>query len=142
MVVIFAFSGQSGSQSNRLSNKVEMKVENMVPKTKAIIGATEKQKVNAVRKLAHLCLFAGLGLLSIFLFKVFNVKKQILSAGFFCFIYACIDEFHQIYIPGREGKVTDVAIDLIGAAAGMILALLITLAYSAKNNWVNLRGTK
>jgi VanZ family protein len=29
--------------------------------------------------------------------------------------YACTDEFHQLFVPGRAGLITDVLIDSIGA---------------------------
>ena len=38
--------------------------------------------------------------------------------------YAATDEFHQIFVPGRAGMVTDVMIDSSGALAGILLAAL------------------
>ncbi len=31
--------------------------------------------------------------------------------------YACTDEFHQLFVPGRAGRVSDVLIDSVGVAA-------------------------
>ena len=42
------------------------------------------------------------------------------SAFVFSFIFAVSDEFHQYFIFGREGKISDIGIDVIG----IILALL------------------
>lgn len=39
------------------------------------------------------------------------------------FLYACTDEFHQLFVPGRAGQVTDVLIDSSGAFL-LTLALL------------------
>ncbi len=41
-----------------------------------------------------------------------------------CAIFAMSDEFHQTFIAGRTGRVTDVLIDLVGAAAGSGLMLI------------------
>lgn len=32
--------------------------------------------------------------------------------------YACTDEFHQSFVPGREGMVSDVVVDCAGATLG------------------------
>ena len=35
--------------------------------------------------------------------------------------FACSDEFHQLYVPGRNGCVTDVLIDCVGILIGIII---------------------
>jgi VanZ family protein len=40
-------------------------------------------------------------------------------------LYACTDEWHQTFVPGREGRLTDVLIDTVGAVAGLSLWFLI-----------------
>lgn len=39
----------------------------------------------------------------------------------FTFLYACTDEFHQLFVPGRAGMFTDVLIDSSGALVLTIL---------------------
>jgi VanZ family protein len=39
--------------------------------------------------------------------------------------YASTDEFHQLFVPGREGAVRDVAIDSCGAAFGIGLIYIV-----------------
>lgn len=39
--------------------------------------------------------------------------------------YAATDEFHQSFVPGRQGQATDVLIDATGAALGLILFWII-----------------
>lgn len=41
----------------------------------------------------------------------------------FCILYAASDEFHQLFVPGRAGLVTDVCIDSAGALLGILLFL-------------------
>ena len=38
-----------------------------------------------------------------------------------CFLYACSDEFHQLFVPDRAGLFTDVLVD----TAGAVIALLV-----------------
>lgn len=38
-----------------------------------------------------------------------------------CGMYAALDEWHQTFVPGRGGKVSDVAIDVIGIAIAVWL---------------------
>ena len=42
----------------------------------------------------------------------------------FCFVYACTDEYHQTFVPGRAGAMIDVAVDLVGVLFGLALVLL------------------
>lgn len=58
-----------------------------------------------------------------------NERKRVeLISIIFTFLYACTDEFHQLFVPGREGKFLDVMIDTCGATAGvLVLTFLIYL---------------
>ena len=38
-------------------------------------------------------------------------------------LYAATDEFHQSFTPGRTPRVTDVMIDAVGAAMGMVVVI-------------------
>jgi len=44
----------------------------------------------------------------------------------FSLTYAFSDEFHQRFVPGREGKLSDVAIDLIGIGLAVIVVAFIS----------------
>jgi VanZ family protein len=44
----------------------------------------------------------------------------VLSIGL-AMLYGATDEFHQTFVPGRRGRVTDVGLDGIGACAAMLL---------------------
>jgi hypothetical protein len=39
-------------------------------------------------------------------------------------VYAASDEFHQHFVPGREGSPLDVAIDAVGVAVGVLAVRL------------------
>jgi hypothetical protein len=66
-----------------------------------------------VKKLGHFVAYATLGLLA--LRAVLHWKRPYLTAIIIVFLYALSDEFHQTFIPGRNGTFVDVAIDMSGA---------------------------
>ena len=53
--------------------------------------------------------------------KMIEVKgvKRIVLALVICVLCAMLDEFHQLFVPGRAAQVKDVIIDSIGAIAGI-----------------------
>ena len=61
------------------------------------------------------------------LLKEYNIldKRMIIYSLIFCFIYACSDEMHQLFINGRSGEIRDVLIDSIGAFIGISLYYLV-----------------
>lgn len=40
------------------------------------------------------------------------------------FLYACSDELHQIFVPGRAGRFTDVLIDTTGGIIGIFIIMI------------------
>ncbi|MGV8147186.1 MAG: VanZ family protein [Alkaliphilus sp.] len=40
-----------------------------------------------------------------------------------CVLYAISDETHQIFVPGRSAQVSDILIDSVGAAVGILIYL-------------------
>lgn len=75
-----------------------------------------------VRKTAHFLEYMILGFLIINLIKDdLKLHQIILVAIFGVFIYACTDEFHQLFVSGRDGNFRDVLIDTCGGATSSIL---------------------
>ncbi|MBK8901086.1 MAG: VanZ family protein [Anaerolineaceae bacterium] len=66
-----------------------------------------------VKKAGHFVAYAGLALLA--LRAVWGGKRPYLAAILIVFLYSVSDEFHQTFIPGRNGTPVDVAIDMFGA---------------------------
>ena len=77
-----------------------------------------------IRKCAHFIEYLILGILVYNMFKSFNISDIILCSILLCALYACSDEIHQLFIQGREGKITDCLIDLIGSSTGILLIKL------------------
>ena len=91
-----------------------------------------------VRKTAHFTEYAILGALfylNVIQFPKFNRHpKKILLPIIFSFLYACTDEIHQIFVPGRSAQFRDVLIDTLGATFGCLLIhALLTLFTKLKS---------
>ena len=68
-----------------------------------------------VPKAAHIVEYAVLGTL---LAWALEGRRPWLAAGVAC-LFALSDEWHQSTVPGREGRVLDVAIDALGVVVGV-----------------------
>jgi len=74
-----------------------------------------------LRKIAHITEYAILTFLLIRASKNLPVVRHGKKWSFLtAFIYACSDEYHQLFVYGRHGSPADIAIDSIG----MILVIL------------------
>ncbi len=140
MVLIFCFSAADGEQSQQQSTVVTKIVTEVIG-----VEPTHKDFLKiefTVRKVAHLCLFAGLGFVFCGYFGEFQVtkKQRILFTGLSTMSYAAVDEIHQYFVPLRAARLYDVFIDtaggLIGAAVFLIVAFLIKLILKNKKKAV------
>lgn len=121
---IFGFSAQPADVSTETSNFV----------TKIILGLGDKVNMfhipseevarwcetlsMPVRKTAHMteyAVFYGTILLGLWGSGV-RGRRWPKLAFLLTVFYACTDEFHQLFVPGRAGRITDVLIDSAGAA--------------------------
>ena len=128
-IKIFILSSQNGDSSSNLSNETTRKIINVFERN--ITEADLAKKVQVwdpfIRKLAHCYLYALLGLLFMGMMETYDTTtvKKLIFSFFFTFIYSWTDEFHQMLIPGRSGRVSDVLIDSIGIIIGILLMCLI-----------------
>lgn len=53
------------------------------------------------------------------------IKYALAMSIFLSFLYACTDEIHQIFVPGRSAQFRDILIDTLGASIGTIITYLI-----------------
>lgn len=84
-----------------------------------------------VRKGAHFTEYLILYLLAYNLNKNYFNRKAKLYSIIVVFLYACSDEIHQFFIPGREMHIRDVIIDTSGGLFGY---LVISIKNKIKNN--------
>lgn len=123
MVMIFLLSNEEAVKSSKKSDGLIIRsVELFTGKS---LSVQEKEKVLRylvfpVRKCAHLSLYLILGILVISLLREYMVinNKLVFWALLICFLYACSDEIHQLFVPGRSGEVRDVLIDTLGSILG------------------------
>ena len=129
MCIIFAFSAQGEEESIAVSESFSYR---MVRSADSFFGLNwEDEKLHqiaaqiegAVRKAAHMAEFAILSiLLYIWLGKwQFTTNKKALLAMIATALYAASDEIHQLFVPGRAGRFTDVLIDSAGAILGVLV---------------------
>jgi VanZ family protein len=79
-------------------------------------------------KVAHVIEYAILGWL---IQRARGDKRVWWQSWLIAILYAATDEFHQSFTPGRHPRVTDVMIDAIGAAVGMVVAIRRTATNSS-----------
>ena len=134
--MIFKFSELSGLKSTKQSRGLTYNILKGLDGNKLSEKELEKltKKVNPiVRKVAHFSIYMILAIFTYMFIENLNIKsksekerlrKNILYTCIFCIIYAIFDEIHQIYVPGRTGKLIDVIIDTLGACMGITIILL------------------
>lgn len=74
-----------------------------------------------VRKGAHFTEYLILYLLAYNVNKFYFKRKAKLYSIIVVFLYACSDEIHQFFIPGREMHIRDVIIDTAGGLFGYLV---------------------
>lgn len=116
LLVIFLFSNQDGSTSTSLTNGILEKYLFFVDSDIFFM---------IIRKMAHITEYFILGILVLNFINEFKVDKKIIISILICFILASFDEFHQLFIPDRTGRLLDVFIDMIGASLGILILSLI-----------------
>ncbi|HDK7174800.1 TPA: VanZ family protein [Clostridium botulinum] len=119
MAIIFIFSNQPGESSN----KNNFFIADVLRRGKiTLFKHIDYNFFNfLIRKAAHITEYFILFMLLYLAFKKTFYKNPKIKAAIITVLYACTDEFHQLFIPGREGKVRDVLIDSIGVFIGLFL---------------------
>lgn len=151
MIVIFLFSSQPAEESSAESSRIVGMVLHFWETIRGIKFSAQEfalwaEKIHTpVRKLAHMTEYAVLSL-SIFIpsmaqhteglyilvdsekkkrmWKKAAWAKLVLVSMAVVLVYAATDEFHQLFVEGRSGKLTDVLIDGCGAILGIFAFLL------------------
>lgn len=127
MTVIFLFSAQPDTESSAISGHVSYRIVEVWNQTFQLDHTTAEMEQIAetieypVRKCAHMSEYAILALLFLQFLDAFGMKKKrAVIALVLTAVYASTDEFHQLFVPGRAGKVTDVLIDSTGALIALL----------------------
>lgn len=145
-LVIFVFSSFSAEGSSAQSSEVVELIVDSCFKDIESYPAEKQEELTSmltvtVRKGAHFSEYALLCMLAFSAF--FEVKRRFprwLLAVLFSFVYACTDEFHQLFVPGRAGMWSDVLIDTSGAVLGGAVACIISVTIAARRRLREDRG--
>lgn len=149
MIMIFRFSMDDASSSHELSS---MCVEIFDRAVLYLTGKDLKIAISAThyaylelffRKLAHMFIYFLLSINVMIVLFTFNMKMlpRMMISLLFCFIYACTDEFHQLFVDGRGASFFDTLFDSAGAFLGIIVALILyCIAYTLMTKYQKKKG--
>lgn len=143
MVLIFNFSSEDGVVSTGTSTGVTKaasqilfsEFEEMQPQQQNFIVEGLQ---HFVRKLAHFSIYMLLGVFSYaaMLLSLEKLRFKAPIALIVCAAYAVFDEIHQLFVPGRTAKITDVLIDTAGSLVGMLLLRIAILCWTYFRNLI------
>lgn len=131
-LIIFGFSAQNAEESGSLSQKISEKCVELLNSlsgrhwTQDFCSSLAEYFEHPVRKLAHFSEYACMGILVYVLWIQWmkrGARLYLLTAGW-VFVSAALDEFHQLFVPGRYGSVADVLLDTCGGVFGMLFCIL------------------
>lgn len=125
MIIVFWFSAQVGDDSSNISGNTLRKIITFLNSN---ISQVELERLvellqPVIRKLAHYTMYTIGG------FLIYNQQRQlknsnkrkIIQSGIIGIMYAITDEIHQLFVPGRSGRILDVGIDSLGVITGIII---------------------
>ncbi|WP_049895961.1 VanZ family protein [Oribacterium sp. NK2B42] len=142
MLAIFLMSSQPADDSTETSLRVGEAIGKIfVP---GYIGWSEEAQLefaenidHPVRKAAHATEYTILGILLFMTCREsfgMNLKASFKNAFLAGTAYAATDEFHQLFVPGRAGMVSDVLIDSLGVLFGCLLVSALCRILRKKRN--------
>ncbi len=133
MGLIFWFSAQEADVSTDMSYTIGYRVGEFFISDFDRWSQEEKlafaEKIDfPIRKSAHASEYAMLAVLLAGTYAVFGVggRRRYVSAWLITTAYAASDEFHQLFVPGRSGQISDVALDAAGALGGILFFLCVS----------------
>ena len=140
IVMIFHFSSQNDVQSTNTSNAVV----NLINE----IFSVDIEDATVIRKIAHATEFAILTLFSYIALSSTNKisnktsyaespvklmrsdnEMNIVFTLWFAILNAIFDEYHQLFVSGRDGAIKDVLIDLTGIITVLIIVRIVFTIY-------------
>ncbi len=129
LLMIFVFSAQEGEETYAVSQGL---LRTFVGKIVSLLPSLSPYGIeDDIRKYAHiveyLLLSAVFFLLSAVLFRKKRPLFHLAVSVLLCAAAAGLDEWHQTFVPGRNGSLHDVYIDALGFLPGALICFLICL---------------
>ncbi len=131
MYVIYALSDKTAVKSSIQSETLALRLVRLVTRFSSM---TDGDKVQLslilepyIRDIAHMAEYAILFILLYIAVRAFiscRYRTLLLSLAV-CFLYACTDEIHQYFVPGRAFELMDIGLDILGAGISAVLLLLL-----------------
>ena len=124
MVIIFYFSSMEADDSSGTSIPIAELVIEKIEQFMDITIAADSESYglvhHCVRKAGHFLEYMALGCTLVLPFAFicaenFYRLRVLFCSEVFAAFYACTDEFHQLFVEGRDGNFIDVDIDSLGA---------------------------
>lgn len=139
-MLIFRFSAQDSEESGALSRSISSMCVNMYNSFSGghMSGTRMEQLISKyegpIRKLAHFTEYACMGTLVYVLWVQWmkRGKRLYLLTVVWVAVSAAADEFHQLFVPGRDGNLADVCLDTFGGAAGLLFCILTGLLFARR----------
>lgn len=130
---IFSNSIQPAQQSDGMSGPITQWLQSAAT---ALFGNGDWVTSTLVRKTAHFVEYMGLGILLYQTARGFwgTRLRFVLSAAVAGLLTASVDETIQLFVEGRSGQLTDVALDFCGVLCGVWL-LYGMLSLLRRNKW-------
>ncbi|MBM6997235.1 VanZ family protein [Paenibacillus sp. DXFW5] len=141
MAILFAFSSQSYQEQSLVpdieKNTSDQSISDWFGGIRFSYGGHEISVDSVggasfieffIRKAAHFGSYALLAALLVYALSRntwANGGRRYFYAILIAFLYACTDELHQSFTPGRTAMVQDVVLDTIGAACGASFTILL-----------------
>ena len=139
MIFIFSMSAAPASVSGNMSGGLSVKIMEKIYPNYNILDTKKQSEIidksdHIIRKAAHFFEYTVLGILiftSFYLSVDFSYKNRyhsliaLLCLWFAGIFYAVSDEIHQVFVPGRSGQISDVALDSVGILFGIVLIWMI-----------------
>lgn len=140
MVTIFLFSSKPAVISQESSLLITRAIVNAYENiTNVTIETSNRLQVlssldHVVRKTAHFLEYAALAASLVLHFTIWKVevRRKLIFSILITSVYAMTDEFHQTFIPGRSGQVSDMLLDSCGGITGALLFLLLIIIVRKK----------
>lgn len=132
MCIIFWFSAAPAKESSQMSMSAGTWIsQKLVPGYEEWEEDRQQEFAEKIeypiRKCAHASEYAVLGILLMLAWNSYmpDMKRGSLSMFAVGALYAASDEFHQLFVSGRSGRLTDVLIDSAGLLAGIFLIYIL-----------------
>lgn len=133
--VIFGFSGQPGEESAGISGMIAGVVYDLLKRLGICLAENRLDAIELlqypIRKLAHMseyAIFTATLHLPVWVYGLKRKWRYVVPFGI-AVGYAALDEFHQRFVPGRAGCVTDVLIDSVGV---LVMSIFLWVVFSKR----------